>query len=97
MVHELGVTLAQLYNGAVRRLRITRNVVCSDCEGRGGKVGARKCARCNGQGSIVRMHQIAPGMVQQVGGLLKIFKLMFLMFLVFEPAINRLFEVQPIF
>jgi len=66
MVHELGVTLAQLYNGAVRRLRITRNVICSDCEGRGGKVGARKCARCNGQGSIVRMHQIAPGMVQQV-------------------------------
>jgi DnaJ family protein A protein 1 len=67
LVHQLAVSLEELYNGAVRKLALQKNVVCDKCEGRGGKKGAvSKCTTCNGSGFVVRVNQIAPGMIQQI-------------------------------
>jgi len=66
LVHQLVVSLEELYNGAVRKLALQKNVVCDKCEGRGGKKGAvSKCTTCHGSGYVVRVNQIAPGMIQQ--------------------------------
>jgi len=47
------------------------NIFCSfeknSFLGRGGKKGAvSKCTTCNGSGFVVRVNQIAPGMIQQI-------------------------------
>ncbi|KAG8512700.1 DnaJ subfamily A member 1, partial [Galemys pyrenaicus] len=42
-----------------RKLALQKNVICGKCEGRGGKKGA-------GAGMQIRIHQIRPGMVQQL-------------------------------
>ncbi|CAF3483789.1 unnamed protein product [Rotaria sp. Silwood1] len=67
LVHQLAVSLEELYNGAVRKLALQKNVICDKCEGRGGKKGAvSKCTICNGSGVVIRVNQIAPGMIQQI-------------------------------
>lgn len=67
VIHQLGVTLEELYNGSLRKLALQKNVVCDKCEGRGGKKGAvEKCAPCRGSGMQVHMRQLGPGMVQQI-------------------------------
>lgn len=67
VIHQLGVTLEELYNGAVRKLSLQKNVICSKCEGRGGKKGAvERCPNCRGTGMQLRIQQLAPGMVQQI-------------------------------
>lgn len=33
LVHKLGVTLEELYNGSTRKLGLQRNVICEKCEG----------------------------------------------------------------
>ncbi|CAF3852338.1 unnamed protein product [Rotaria sordida] len=67
LVHQLGVSLEDLYNGAVRKLALQKNVICDKCEGRGGKQGAvSKCTTCNGSGFVTRVNQLAPGMIQQI-------------------------------
>jgi len=67
VVHQLAVSLEELYNGAVRKLALQKNVVCDKCEGRGGKKGAvQTCTTCKGSGFVVRVNQIAPGMIQQI-------------------------------
>ncbi len=40
MVHQLPVTLKDLYVGKTAKLAVQRNIICSDCEGLGGKKGA---------------------------------------------------------
>ena len=34
VIHQLGVTLEELYNGSLRKLALQKNVVCDKCEGR---------------------------------------------------------------
>ncbi|KAI4532242.1 hypothetical protein MG293_017507 [Ovis ammon polii] len=66
VVHQLTVTL-DLYNGAARKLALQKNVICDKCEGRDGKKGAVECCpNCRGTGMQIRIHQIGPGMVQQI-------------------------------
>lgn len=65
-VHPLKVSLADLYKGRTVKLAITRNILCSDCEGRGGAEGARiACDECRGRGIKVQLRQVGPGMIQQ--------------------------------
>jgi DnaJ family protein A protein 1 len=65
-IHQMTVSLEQLYNGATKRLKVSRDTVCEKCEGRGGKEGSvQNCAPCKGTGVQMRFHQLAPGMVQQ--------------------------------
>uniref|UniRef100_A0A8C9BB58 CR-type domain-containing protein n=1 Tax=Phocoena sinus TaxID=42100 RepID=A0A8C9BB58_PHOSS len=67
VVHQLTVTLEDLYNGATRKLVLQKNVICDKCEGRGDKKGAVEfCPNCRGTGMQIRIHQIGPGMVQQI-------------------------------
>ena len=67
LIHQLSVSLEELYNGAVRKLALQKSVICDKCEGIGGKKGSvTKCATCKGSGFVVRVHQIAPGMIQQM-------------------------------
>ena len=66
-MHQLTVTLEDLYSGATRKLALQKNVICDRCEGRGGKKGAVECCpNCRGTGMQIRIHQIGPGMVQQI-------------------------------
>ncbi|KAK5866159.1 hypothetical protein PBY51_020369 [Eleginops maclovinus] len=67
IVHQISVTLEDLYNGATRKLALQKNTICERCEGRGSRKGAAQiCMSCHGTGMQVRMHQLVPGMVQQV-------------------------------
>lgn len=34
VVHQLSVTLEEIYNGAVRKLAVQKNVICDVCEGK---------------------------------------------------------------
>ncbi|XP_029356246.1 dnaJ homolog subfamily A member 1 [Echeneis naucrates] len=67
IVHQITVTLEDLYNGSTRKLSVQKNAVCERCEGRGSRKGAAQmCMTCHGTGMQVRVHQLIPGMVQQV-------------------------------
>uniref|UniRef100_F7EB50 DnaJ heat shock protein family (Hsp40) member A4 n=1 Tax=Callithrix jacchus TaxID=9483 RepID=F7EB50_CALJA len=67
VVHQLSVTLEDLYNGVTKKLALQKNVICEKCEGVGGKKGSvEKCPQCKGRGMQVHIQQIGPGMVQQI-------------------------------
>ncbi|MCP9264125.1 DnaJ-like subfamily A member 4 [Dirofilaria immitis] len=67
MIHQLPVTLEQLYNGAVKKLKLSRNIVCPKCGGIGGTKGCViSCETCKGRGVRIEITQIGPGMVQQM-------------------------------
>merc|ERR1719192_1790190 len=67
LVHQLSVSLEDMYNGTIRKLALQKNVICDSCEGIGGKAGAvQKCPNCRGTGMQVRIQQLGPGMMQQI-------------------------------
>ncbi|KAG7473393.1 hypothetical protein MATL_G00095340 [Megalops atlanticus] len=67
VVHQLSVTLEEMYNGATRKLGLQKNVICEKCDGYGGKKGAlEKCSNCKGRGVQIQVQQIGPGMIQQI-------------------------------
>merc|ERR1719373_580809 len=67
LVHQLSVSLEDMYNGTVRKLALQKNVICDGCDGVGGKAGAvQKCPACRGTGMQVRIQQLGPGMMQQI-------------------------------
>lgn len=66
LVHRVHVTLEDLYKGKTTKLALTRNVICSKCNGKGGKEGAvRQCGSCSGRGVKVTLRQMGP-MIQQL-------------------------------
>jgi len=68
---ELGVTLAEFYLGTTKKLKVQRDVICIDCQGKGStKEGAvKQCDKCNGRGQEVHITQPRPGMIQQSVGI----------------------------
>ncbi|KAM5292368.1 dnaJ homolog subfamily A member 4 isoform 3-T3 [Ctenodactylus gundi] len=67
VVHQLSITLEDLYNGVTKKLALQKNVICEQCEGIGGKKGSvEKCPLCKGRGMQIHIQQIGPGMVQQI-------------------------------
>jgi DnaJ family protein A protein 2 len=67
VVHPLKVSLEDLFNGTTKKLSLSRNIICSKCNGKGSKSGASaKCSGCQGKGMKVTMRQIGPGMIQQM-------------------------------
>ena len=50
IVHKLGVTLEELYNGKTRKLAVTREICCEECSGKGGSK-VEKCQSCRGLGT----------------------------------------------
>ncbi|WFD01748.1 Type I HSP40 co-chaperone [Malassezia obtusa] len=66
LIHRVKVTLEDLYKGKISKLALQKHVLCSSCEGRGGKEGSVKtCDTCKGQGIKVVLRQLGP-MVQQM-------------------------------
>lgn len=66
-VHPLRVKLEDLYMGKVSKLKLRKKIICSQCDGVGGKGNAvQKCYSCNGNGIKISIQPIGPGMVQQV-------------------------------
>lgn len=67
VIHQLGVSLEDMYNGSTRKLALQKNVVCEKCAGKGGKEGACvRCSTCKGSGSQVILNQLGAGMYQQI-------------------------------
>ncbi|PKA66051.1 DnaJ protein like [Apostasia shenzhenica] len=65
--HPMKVSLEDLYNGITKKLSLSRNVLCSKCNGKGSKSGAStECSACQGSGTKVTMRQLGPGMIQQM-------------------------------
>lgn len=65
IAHVHKVSLEDIYRGKVSKLALQKSVICSSCDGRGGKEGAVKtCAGCNGAGMKTMMRQMGP-MVQR--------------------------------
>lgn len=58
-VHEIGVTLNDLYHGKKLTVKMKRDILCTGCAGRGGEKMST-CASCNGRGFRVRRHQMGP-------------------------------------
>lgn len=55
--HPLKVSLADLYNGKTVKLAVNRKVI---------KGTPTECSRCKGQGAVMEVRQIGPGMITQM-------------------------------
>jgi len=60
----ISLSLEEMYQGCVKKLRLTRNIICADCRGEGGSESI-KCRDCNGSGIRTIVRQIGPGMITQ--------------------------------
>jgi len=65
LVHALNVTLEDLYNGKTKKIAITRKRVTYP-DGMSAENAVNVCSTCKGRGVVVKMHQIGPGMIQQM-------------------------------
>merc|ERR1711871_83426 len=54
-------------NGRIKKLNLTRNIKCSDCNASGLKSGAsqRECSQCNGTGMVTVTRRMGPMISQQ--------------------------------
>lgn len=64
ITENVEVSLDDLYNGAEKKVTITRHVACPECNATGAKPGAKvkKCEQCDGQGKVIMLQ----GMFQQI-------------------------------
>lgn len=61
------VTLEDLYQGKTFQQEVERRVICSKCDGAGGRPGAvQSCAACKGRGIRVMLRPLGPNMMQQI-------------------------------
>jgi DnaJ family protein A protein 2 len=65
-LHEIGVSLSDLYHGKQFELRIKRDILCPTCDGHGG-MHVETCSSCNGSGTRVSQIQMGPMMMVQQG------------------------------
>ncbi|TAQ90967.1 hypothetical protein B7494_g719 [Chlorociboria aeruginascens] len=64
---RVGVPLRDFYNGHSTEFQLEKQQICEECEGTGSADGeVETCATCHGHGVLVRKHQLAPGIFQQV-------------------------------
>ncbi|KAL0241751.1 hypothetical protein GEMRC1_006986 [Eukaryota sp. GEM-RC1] len=66
IVHEMSVSLEDLYNSKTKRIRVTRARKCDTCTGTGSKSGSgrKTCTQCGGQGRVMKTIQ-SGFMIQQ--------------------------------
>ncbi len=55
--HPIKVSLEDLYNGKTVKLAINRKVIVGD---------TKECEACNGQGAVMEIRQLGPGMITQM-------------------------------
>jgi len=58
-LHEIGISLADMYKGMSFTLRMKRDVMCSGCGGAGG-TKMENCGTCGGKGFRIRGQQMGP-------------------------------------
>lgn len=67
MVHQVSVKLDELYSGKPLKFNLTRNIICTTCNGNGCKLEYLKvCNNCNGQKFQIQTIHLGPGMSQQM-------------------------------
>lgn len=66
VVHQMNVTLRDLYNSSTRKLSLQKHIICPKCNGVGGKKPPETCPPCKGTGRQVRIQQLGPGMLSQM-------------------------------
>uniref|UniRef100_A0A0E0KTJ9 J domain-containing protein n=1 Tax=Oryza punctata TaxID=4537 RepID=A0A0E0KTJ9_ORYPU len=67
VVHTLKVSLEDVYNGSMKKLSLSRNILCPKCKGKGTKSGApATCYGCHGVGMRNITRQIGLGMIQHM-------------------------------
>jgi len=68
IIHQINVTLEDLYNGKTSKLAVTRDVLCEPCKGTGSKKegGNVRCTTCEGRGVRFIVKQLGPSMIQQM-------------------------------
>jgi DnaJ family protein A protein 2 len=57
-IHDIGITLADLYHGRKITLKFKRDTLCKGCKGKGGTI--QHCTTCNGKGICMVQQQIGP-------------------------------------
>ena len=65
IVHEVNISLNDLYFGKTKIYNIKINKLCLECKGKG-CANVIKCKKCNGQGMIFIRRMLGPGMIQQM-------------------------------
>jgi len=70
VMHPLKCKLEDLYNGKTAKFQVTRDRICVDCKGVGGKdtSAVKKCSACNGQGMRTRIVQLGIGVISKSSG-----------------------------
>jgi len=73
LVHALRVSLEDLYNGKTTKLALRKNVICSECHGKGAnkRNAVTTCMVCKGSGITITLRQLGPAMVQQLQSVCK--------------------------
>jgi len=68
IMHQIAVSLEDLYKGKTSKLAVTRNIICVTCKGSGSKKegATQKCGTCDGRGIRLIVKQLGPGMIQQM-------------------------------
>lgn len=57
--HEIGLSLKDFYRGRTINIRMTRDVLCGECGGKGGKQ-PMACGACGGRGVRIQQMQMGP-------------------------------------
>lgn len=65
---EYEVTLEELYKGKSTKFSSTKNMICSHCNGSGGKDKAKPktCDKCQGSGTVEKLQMIGQGLATRV-------------------------------
>ncbi|KAI7832405.1 Hsp40-like protein, subfamily A, member 2 [Gamsiella multidivaricata] len=66
LIHKYSLSLEELYIGKKVKFSLQKNVICRQCQGKGGKPGSvKRCSACNGLGTKVATRQMGPGVITQ--------------------------------
>lgn len=57
--HEIGLSMKDFYKGRTINIRMTRDVLCGECAGKGGKQPST-CSACGGRGVRIQQLQMGP-------------------------------------
>ncbi|KAG9247954.1 DnaJ protein-like protein [Calycina marina] len=64
---RVGVPLRDFYNGHSTDFQLEKQQICDECDGSGSADGqVDTCQHCGGHGIVIKKHQLAPGIFQQV-------------------------------
>lgn len=67
VLHLLEVLLADVYTGVKKKMKVTRDRICKECNGKGGKEDSiSQCAKCGGAGRVAKIVKMGPMVSQTI-------------------------------